>query len=59
MVQWLGLPCFSLLRAGLGPIPGSGTKIPQAKMWPKKKKKKKRRCTGKIQVHREKEEEAL
>ena len=58
MVQWLGLPCFSLLRAGLGPIPGSGTKIPQATMCPPPKKKK-RRCTGKIQVHREKEEEAL
>ena len=38
MVQWLGLPCFSLLRAGLGPISGSGTKIPQATMWPPPKK---------------------
>ena len=40
MVQWFGLPCFSLPKAGLGSIPGSGTKILKATMQPKKEKKK-------------------
>ena len=36
----VGLPCFSLPKAGLGSIPGSGTKILKATMQPKKEKKK-------------------
>ena len=33
MIQWLGLPSFTAVNPG--PIPGWGTKIPQAAQWPK------------------------
>ena len=43
-VQWLGLQ--ALTAEGVGPIPGPGTKIPQAAVWPKQKQNKKKRKKG-------------